>query len=482
MAYTNTPEQDTYRTVRHELAGVGNGRNGTTITKDARYVNCFVESVKNPMQDQKKRYLRQRPGMIHKTNIGVTGTGRGIAYFNGYLYSAIGNKLYRDTTEVATLGNSSGRVGFTQFNGTYTALIALDGVKGWVIKTDNTVTEITDVDFPTPHSPYPVFLDGYLFVADLDTDDIYNCDLEDPLTWTPGNFITAELYPDKIVAMAKNANYLVAIGEKTTEQFYDAALIGGSPLQRNDSAVQQIGCPAPATVVQGDGELVFVGSTDNGGRTVWFIKGFESKEIATPQIRQSLTSEGTGISSASAFMIRSMGHKFYVLTTSTRTFVFDFDEGLWHEWTYNGVSSPFICLYACDHPDGDARTLHPSNGNLLAFSDTVAHDAITSSSNTTMTVEVVTDKLDFGSNNRKYAHRLSLVYDVPHTAAVNMSVAWSDDDYQNWSSARTVSVNTDLSAITQLGMFRRRAFKLTYTAAYPIRGEALELDINIGQS
>lgn len=482
MAYTNTPEESTYRTVRVDFAGVGTGRNGTTTSKDARFVNCFAETVRDPTNKDKKYWLRQRPGLTHKMNVGVSGTGRGIAYFNGYLYSAIGNKLYRDTTEVATLGNSSGRVGFTQFNGTYTALIALDGVKGWVIKTDNTVTEITDVDFPTPHVPFPIFIDGYLFVADDGTDDIYNCNLEDPLTWTAGNFITAELYPDQIKALAKNANYLVAIGEKTTEQFYDAALTGGSPLQRNDSAVQQVGTPAPSTVVQGDGEVIFVGTTDNGGRTVWLLKGFEAKELATPQIRQSLTSEGSGISSAAATIIRTMGHKFYILTTSTRTFVFDLDEGLWHEWTYNGATSPFIFLYACDHPDGEARALHPSNGNICAFSDTVATDAITSSSSTTMTMQVVTDKLDFGSNNRKYMHRLSLVGDAPHSSAVSVAVSWSDDDYQNWATSRDISLTGDLSYMTQLGMFRRRAMKFTYTAAYPIRLEAFEMDINIGQN
>ena len=101
--YTNTPEQDTYRTQRFDLVGIGTARNGTTTSKDARYVNCFPERLRDPSLDGKRYFLRQRPGMIHKLNVGVAGTGRGLTYFNGNTYTAIGNKLYRDSTEVATL-------------------------------------------------------------------------------------------------------------------------------------------------------------------------------------------------------------------------------------------------------------------------------------------------------------------------------------------------------------------------------------------
>jgi len=102
-------------------------------------------------------------------------------------------------------------------------------------------TEITSADFPTPHCPFPVFMDGYLFVAKSGTQDIYNSNLDDPALWTAGDYISAEMYPDKIVALSKNNNYIYALGSNSIEYFYDAAVATGSPLGRHDSAVQQFG-------------------------------------------------------------------------------------------------------------------------------------------------------------------------------------------------------------------------------------------------
>lgn len=482
MAYTNTPEQSTYRTLRFDLAGMPSGRSGGTTNKDQKFLNAFPESFKDPTTRDKKFFLRSRPGAAFSTALPAAGEGRGIMYFNGSVYSVVGNKLYRDTTSVQTLATTTGPVGFTLFNGSYTALILVDGTDGYVIKTDNSVTKITDPDFPTPHIATPVFLDGYLFLAKSGTDDIYNCDLEDPLSWTPGKFITAELYPDKVIALAKNANYVVAVGERTTEQFYDAGNASGSPLQRNDSAVQQVGTPAPFSVVSSDGEVLLVGTTQNGGYTVWLIKGFEYKELGTPFINQALTYEGVNLAQAVGCVVRSTGHKFYILTTLTRTFVFDLDEQMWHEWASGAGTSPFAYRFVCDHNDGKPRLLHNTGGFVAALTDNIATDATSSSTTETIYTQVLTDKIDISSNNRKTCNRLSMVGDAPNgTANVLLNVSWSDDDYNTWTADRPLYLNGDLQAITQLGMFRRRAFRFTYNQPYPIRLEGFELDINIGQ-
>lgn len=481
MAFTNTPQMSTYRTTRFDLVGDPTGRNGTTMTQDQRFVNFFPERIKDPSSDGKQFFLRERPGMISVLDTTHTGVGRGMAYFNGHYYTAIGNHLYQDTTQVATLGNSTGHVGFTEYNGTYTSLIVVDGLNGYEVKLDLTVTQITDVDFPSPHCPYPVFLDGYLFLAKAGTDDIYNSDLENALSWTPGNFITAELYPDPLVCLSKNVNYLIALGTSTVEHFYDAGIGAGSPMQRNDSAVAQMGCPAPESVVSSDDAIYFIGQTDNGGRSVWHISGFDSKELAIPVVKQHLDSEGTNISQAVGYVVRTMGHKFYVITTTTRTWAYDVEEQMWHEWTYNDDLTPFICKYSCDIGDGLPKMLHPSNGNILSLSGTVAHDAINSTTNVPIYGVITTNKMDFSSNNRKACYRLSMIGDAPNSAGdVPISVSWSDDDYQTWSTPRTIQLHGNFQALTQLGMFRRRAWKFVYNQDYPLRLEGFELDVNIG--
>lgn len=538
MAYTNTPKEKAYRTIRFDFASTPLGRNGLSTTQDQRFVNIFPEKIDDKTNDEPRWVMRQRPGTLFDFAV-PAGAARGCAWFNGHLYSAVGNKLYRGTSEIATLSNSSGRVGFTQYNGVETSLIAVDGINGFIIKTDNSVSKIVpDVfvpsasyalgqrvsagnnngmsyvvtvagtaggaptwpsedaktvttggvtflsqycDFPTPHLPYPAFIDGYLVLVKSDTDDMYNSDLEDPTVWTPGSFLTSELYPDKIKCLTKMSNYLVALGETTIEMFFDAGIASGSPFQRNDSAVQQMGTTAPDTVVSSDGEVLYVGTTGNGGMTVWKLRGFETEEIGSPMIRQHLTTQAANLPQAFAFTVRTNGRKFYVLSTTTRTFVYDLESKCWHEWTTGNSTTPFFGKYSCDHPDGYPRVQHPTNGSILALHDTTAHEYTASGTYTTMYVELVTDKMDFGSNNRKTCGRISVLGYIPDGGSnLPMHIAWSDDDYRSWTSARDVNLAADLPALTQLGTFRRRAWKFAYQQPYPLRLDGFEVDINIG--
>lgn len=484
MAFTNTPQQSTYRTHRFEIIRSPTGRNGTVTDKDQRLVNVFPERIKESVDDDKRYFVRQRPGTVHKLFLNpstfFSTESRGCAYFNGALWSVVGPRLYKDGVWKGAISTSTGRVRFTQYNGTYDALILADTNFTYVIKTDDTLTQTTDADFPYGIIPFPVFIDGYLFVAKAGTGDIYNCVLDDPLSWTSGSFITAELYPDKIVALTKINNYLVAIGEKTTEFFYDAGIASGSPLQRNDTAVQLIGTPAPDSVATSEGEFLMVAQSDTGGRSVWQVKGFEAKDIGIPVLRQHLDSEGANISTASAFMVKTGGHKFYVLTTTTRTWAYDMEEKLWHEWTTTDTETPFMYKIGCDHPDGSFRLMHPTNGHIFGFSDSSTGDATDDTNIIPVVADIITEKVDFGSNNRKQCHRLSVVGDLPD-ATETLQVSWSDDDYKTWTPVRAMTL-ADFPSINQLGTFRRRAFRFTYVGDTPLRLQAYELDVNIGGS
>lgn len=485
MAFTKTPENTTHTSKRFDLATSPESRDGVSYTKDARLVNAFPEMFKTAIDsaqnNNKKVYtVKERPGLGYLSG-NASGTGRGITYFNGHDFAVVGGTLYKDGAVFQALGTSSGTVGFTNYNGTYDALILLDGIKGWVIKTDNTITEIVDADFPTPHVPFPIAIDGYLLVAKAGTNDIYNSNLENPLLWTAGDFITAEMYPDTINALSYNNNYVLAIGTNSVEFFYDAGVATGSPFQRNETAVQQFGCIAPATVVNTEKSTIFIGTTVNGGFSGWELDGFKPTEITIEPIKQSLEAEGASISSAKACVFRVMGHKFYMLNLTSRTWVYDFEERIWHEWSFGTSSVPFCCDFASDRGTGKVYFLHRTNGNILYLNTSSTNDEISSGGTSTIPVEIVTDKIDFGTMNRKTCARLSLVGDAPTSAPVNISVSWSDDDYITYTTPRTLVLNGVRPMITQLGSFRRRAFKFTYSGSSPIKLRNFEIDINVGQ-
>lgn len=486
MAFSKTPTQDTYDTKRFPLVGMPQQRDGTDTTKDQRFLNCFTEQIKAQITDAKKFYLKKRNG-LHK-RITQAGVARGCIYepTTKHLYFVVDSTIYSydgvTITTVQTGLSVSGNCGFTVHLTTTVSVIVVTGTEGYVINpVANTATKITDADFPTPHLPYPVSIDGYLIVAKANTADIYNSDLDNPLSWTPSNFITAEMYPDNIVAMTKNNNYVIAVGTGSMEFFYDIGNATGSPLQRNDSAVQQMGTDAPDSVVQTEKEVILVGDTGNGGRTVWLIEGFTATEVGTEAVRLSLNDLGENISGVNAYCIRVSGHKLYVLRLPAvnRTWVFDFDSKLWSEWsTYNGSSQVvFSGKFAADSQFGFPY-MQGAGGEIYLLDDTTYQD-----DGQPITTQMTTLKLDFDSMMRKTISKLSIFGDWPLNTTSTVLVEWSDDDYRTWNSnPRTLQLSSEFPWIRNLGRTRRRAFRFTHTDNTPFRIEGIELDINTGIS
>lgn len=471
----------TYSTKRASFVGNPEQRTGTSpFTQDQQFINFFPEVKKEP--EGVKYFLRQRAGLAFSGQLPAGGAG-GVYYWNGQQFTVIGSTLYRGLTAIQTITPLSGYgAGFYEFiNGTNQKfLIVLDGNNGWVINTAYTVTRITSANFPTPHWPKAAVMDGYLFVAKFGTADIYNCNLVDPLTWTAGSFISAEAAPDNLVALCRQNNYIVAIGDTSMEYFYDNGTTPGTPLARNVSATHQIGCPAPETLVNAEEQLVFVGQTQMGGYTVWLMNGLTPTEISNEVVRQSISAEGGSLLYATGYCIRSKGHKFYVLNLSHVTWVYDFETQMWHQWTGDTVTGGFQGRYATDGPNGGPILLDRATGMTYEMRDSVTTDATGSSTTTPIISTAISEKMDFGNMNSKFMHRLTLVCDVPQGTTPSCSLSWTDDDYQTYSTARTLTISNTMPSITQLGRFRRRAFKLVYSDAYPLRLEGLEVDINSG--
>lgn len=248
-----------------------------------RHLNVFLSKEKD--QDGKIRtFLLSRGGLSkHSTPAGATAKGRGIYYWNSKVYSVFGNAIYSDTTSLGvTLDATSGYVGWAEIdNGGVQYLVMCDGTKAYRISTSDVVTTIstsTDADFPSPHIPTPVFLDGYLFLAKTNG-DIYNSDLDDVTSWNATNYITAEQEGDNLVGLKKLNNYLIALGTRSVEFFYNNANISGSPLSRNTSGKSEIGLVGSHAITLLDDKVYFIGKSSTGEITLYQINGFEITPI-----------------------------------------------------------------------------------------------------------------------------------------------------------------------------------------------------------
>lgn len=325
--------------------------------------------------------------------------------------------------------------------------------------------------FPSPHIPTPKFIDGYMMLPLADSLDIYNSDTDNIYGWGGSNFVSAEMWPDNVIGLARQNNQVLAFGTYSSEFFYDAGNASGSPFARNEGTVLQVGCAAPYAVYENERFCIFIGQSEGGGRAVWLIEGFSPKKVSTEAVERVLDGAGAGISTAKGYGLRSKGHLLFIINLSTCTLVYDVEEKVWHEWSTNVATAhtPFIYDYQTDTHDGKSSLLHNTDGYVYILDPAVYTD-----NGTTILCDMYTSKWDDSNMNRKFMHNFNVVGDLGST----YQVRWSDDDYVTYSNYNTLSSTRPFLA--RLGQFRRRSFHLRHNANEDMRVEALEFETDTG--
>lgn len=485
---------------------------------------------------QKRPGLKVFSTITTATNV----TPRGIFYWavNNKQYSVFDNKLYSDTTEILTLAGSTGRVGFTEAQGAENYLVVVDGTNGYRIDKNNAIYELKPstwtastaksvgalvnptvsngksyrmtsgsgstggaqptwpttvgatvvdngitwtcvdlVSFPSPHIPQPIFFDGYVFLmADTPAREVFNSAVQDILTWKSDNFISAEMYPDKSVGIARQSNQLVVFGRKSVEFFYDAQNATGSPLRRAEQFSISMGTASWNSIASSDGLIMFVGQTEAGGRFVAGIEDMKLRPVSTEAIDRILAAETGDIETMTGYLCRIAGHLLYVinLQTQNRTLVYDLTEKIWHEWSSSATYiGKFLGQYQCEN-QGKCLLQYGTKAVVYEFDiNTYQDDA------SPIYMMAQTAKFDADNDNRKFFGSLSVVGDRTSSSSV-ISISWSDDDYLTWNTPRQVNMQNSRMNITRLGSSRRRAFRLEHSSNENCRIELLEIEFESG--
>lgn len=278
------------------------------------------------------------------------------------------------------------------------------------------------------------------------------------------NYATAEGSPDNIIRLMVVGSEMWAIGEYSTEVYYNTG-DKDLPFRRVGGAFVAVGCDAPQTVTKMGNSLVFIAKTEAGGRQVCITQGYQAQRISTHAIEQVLMR--VDIKQASAFIYQQSGHGFYVLNLPdiNRSFVFDALTGLWHEraHTTGGARTRYRGQHhaydGIDNLIGDYQ-----NGNIYALKENVFTD-----DGQPVYRERTIPYMPSEKNNVSYL-RLELemsVNDALTEQDINMS--WSDDYARTWSAPMPQSLgikDADIKRIVwrRLGTGRQRTYKFTTTA------------------
>lgn len=220
----------------------------------------------------------------------------------------------------------SGRVSLAN-NGQYLVIVVPGGKSYAYNNVADTLNQITDTDFRT--SDTVVFKDGFFVFSASDGAVFFNSALNDPFTYDALDFGSAEINPDKIVALHVNHNELFVCGSETIELFQN---VGGAgfPFKRIGGANIQKGVHAKFSLIEFDNTFCFVGGGLNERSAIWKVTGSSSaQKISTDAIDKEIQKFNREEIESSFALTYSFNGQFLALFTfestriPSRTFVYN---------------------------------------------------------------------------------------------------------------------------------------------------------------
>lgn len=502
----------------------------STLSKDARLINCFAE-----LDPQLNEYIvEKRLGLATQSTL--SGNGYGTYNWNNDIYVVAGTTFYKNGVSQGTVDAGSGVYRFTPVRGAppflflgngrhtyYTDGTTLNEITNlsvvmagyFLTGTNYTILTVGTTDFtligsvnnnigqgfvatgpgtgtgtavalssfpgrsgaPDPIVPLAkgfAYLDGTLYVMDLDANIYGTKYLDSPLYWDPLNKIVARIEPDKAVALAKHLVYVIAFKQWTTEAFYDAANATGSPLAPVQGAKVELGCVSADSVQEIDGTLLWITTNRASSPQVARMDNLQVTVVSTPPIDRFLAQ--ADYTTVYSFQIKIGGHSFYGITikNSNVTLVYDLGQQLWYPWT-DGSSNYWPIVAGTFDSSYRHLLQHETNGKVYygAGDYTYPND-----DGVVIPVDIYTPNFDGSVDRRKNLKIMR--FNADQTSGSKLLVRYSEDDYQTWSRFREVNLSNKRPILIDCGTFYRRAYHFRHFANTGFRIRTVDLQVDLG--
>lgn len=402
-----------------------------------------------------------------------------------------------------------------------------------------TITQITDLDYPSNTVRGCAFLDGRFFVMSPEG-NIQQSGLLDGFTWAALDFIKSQADPSRGVYLGKINSYIVAFKEWSTEFFYDAANPTGSILSPVQNATLLLGCASAESVQDLGGAMVFLSQTRAGfGRAITMLQGTSPQKISTGSVEKILNR--STLDTVYSWQATVGAHSLYAITLVDLniTMAYDFNSQLWSVFSYLERDEDLTVYELTDITAlGIVTTdIEPEDGAIIKITGTgTAYDgwhivtlviddtfaiepqgvAWTGSVEAQLFVEnyfpvaasvraAGEQYMQDATSGALYVFDPTVYADAVGAIAARIRtpkgddgttnnkfqgkveivgdkvdslavIRWTNDDYQTYSAYKPVDLGVSRSQLRRCGDFRDRAFEILHIDNTPFRLSALELE------
>lgn len=398
---------------------------------------------------------------------------------NNNVYAVIGRQIYSlasDGTLTPLINMATDISTPVSFDdNTFEAVIVEGTDFGYVVNMSDgslsTISSATDAGFYGGTSV--AYVDSFLLFNRPGTRQWYTTLSNQLLPFDATYFALKTAGPDPLLNIAVLNRSILLFGEKTVEFWYNA---GGSsfPFAIQAGAFVNVGLAATYSVAQNADSVFWLGRNDLGEAIATMTVEYDARRISTYALEAEWASYST-VEDATAFTYQDAGHVFYVLNfpTADKTWVFDVQEGLWHQRAWMDTSGGLHrhranchCFAFGKHLVGDFE-----NGQIYELTETAFDDdgdpvfrarGFPTLSNESRRVAYTRflAELEVGASEGLVIGQGPKIF-----------LRWSDDYGQTWSTPVGQSVGASAQYLTsvvwsRLGMGRNRVFELSWSWPY----------------
>lgn len=286
--------------------------------------NSFLEMAP---PDSKFPYILQRTsGLTAFVKPGATAPVRGITHVDNYVYTVIGDTLYRVSQSGAfdNLGHIADvgqvRMSMRGANSDYiwigTASTAYAANASNLLALSN-AQRLVGIDQQ----------DGYMLGVERSSNKLWRSTLDDPTTVSALGFTTVDTYGDDVVGMVSQGRQPLVFKQLSIEAFYN----DGSAKVFSRTEVVARGCAAGDSIVKDTTGVYFLGED----LLVYRLVGYQAQAISTETVARLIQAQ-VSPQTAVGWMYQEAGHTFYILSFSGLTLSYDLNTSLWSKRVSHG--------------------------------------------------------------------------------------------------------------------------------------------------